>query len=205
MYYRFLHFSLLGVLSTFTTLAAQETQPCRNPQPYIVADKTQKSHYENCKRNGMTYWYNDDGSIKSQVNFTDGKENGLYTSYYDNGRKKLVVHYVNGQKEGIQKIFYDNGQLGSQVKYVNGRREGILTEWDIEGYKTSEVFYKNNYKVGIKKYFDKEGNVIKTQEYKMDRNPVVQKMLKDKHKEIFVDLAKYGLMPKSAPKEERIR
>ncbi|MEN4052191.1 MULTISPECIES: toxin-antitoxin system YwqK family antitoxin [Sulfurimonas] len=178
---------------------------CRNPQTYVVRDKAQSSTYKECKRNGMTYWYNDNGDIKSKVNFSNDKENGLYTSYYANGQEKLVVHYKNGQKVGIQKIYYDNGQLGSQVNYVNGKREGVLTEWDFTGYKSSEVFYKNNYKVGVKKYFDKNGQVIKTEHYKMDRNPVIQKILEDKRKEIFVDLAKYGLMPKEAPKEERIR
>jgi len=187
------------------TLAKDTQQYCSDPSEYIVKDKAQTSTYKNCKRNGMTYWYTDSGKIKSQVNFKDGKENGLYTSFYDNGAKKLVVNYVNGQKDGIQKIFYDNGVLGSQVMYDMGRREGVMKEWDEDGHLISEVFYKNNYKVGVKKYYDKNGNVVKTETYKMDRNPVMVKMLKDKHKEIFVDLAKYGLMPKDAPKEERIK
>ncbi len=86
-----------------------------------------------------------------------------------------------------------------------GRREGVMTDWDFEGYKSAEVFYKNNYKVGLKKYFDHKGNVIKTETYKMDRNPVMVKLLKDKRKDILVDLAKYGLVPEDAPKEERFR
>jgi antitoxin component YwqK of YwqJK toxin-antitoxin module len=171
----------------------------------IIEDNAQKSTYVDGVRQGMTWWYDDKHHIKSQVNFDNGKENGLYTSYYDNGKKKLVVHYVHGQKNGIQKIYYNNGQLGSQVNYVMGRREGIMTEWDDEGFKSSEVFYKNNYKVGIKKYFDHKGKVVFTQEYKMDRNPVMVKLLKDKRKETLIDLAKYGLLPKSTPKKERMR
>jgi len=172
---------------------------------YIVEDNAQKSTYVDGVRQGMTWWYDDKHKVKSKVNFDKGKENGIYTSYYDNGKKKLVVEYVNGQKHNIQKIYYDNGQLGSQVKYNMGRREGVMTEWDYEGFKSSEVFYKHNYKVGIKKYFDHSGKVTFTQEFKMDRNPVMIKLLKDKRKETLVDLAKYGLMPKNAPKEERIK
>lgn len=172
---------------------------------YIVEDPTQKSTYVDGKRVGMTWWYNEKGNIKSKVNFDNDKENGLYTSYYDNGKIKLTVTYVMGQKDGIQKIYYDNGQLGSQVNYNMGRREGLMTEWDAEGFKSSEVFYKHNYKVGLKKYFDHNGTVTMTQEFKMDRNPVMVKMLKDKREETLIDLCKYGLMPEDTPEKERMR
>jgi len=189
-----------------TILLAQSTQFfCDDPSEYIIEDSAQKSTYKYCKRNGMTWWYTDKGQIKSQVNFTDGKENGLYSSYYYNGKVKIIVNYIDAQKDGLQKNYYDNGVLGSTVVYKNGRREGVMTDYDHEAHKYSEVFYKNNYKVGLKKYYNKKGEVTHTQEYKMDRNPVVVKMLKDKRKEVYVDLAKYGLMPKDAPKEMRFR
>ncbi len=180
---------------------------CHDPKAYVYEDDAQKSHYKNCKRNGMTYWYHiaKRGVVKSKVNFVDGKEHGVYTSYHDNGQVKLTVNYTNGQKDGLQRVYYDNGQLGEQVTYKKGRREGLFIEWDKDGFKISEVMYKHNYKVGLKKYFDKEGRVIKTQEYKMDRNPVMVHLLKEKRKEVLIDLAKYGLMPKSTPKEERMR
>ena len=174
-------------------------------ETYIIEDNAQKSTYVDGVREGMTWWYNDKHMVKSKVNFKNGKENGIYTSYYDNGKIKLVVEYVNGQKHNVQKIYYDNGQLGSEVNYNMGRREGLMTEWDSEGFKSSEVFYKHNYKVGLKKYFDHQGKVIYTEEYKMDRNPVMVKLLKDKRKETLVDLAKYGLLPKHTPSKERLR
>ena len=172
---------------------------------YVIEDNAQKSTYVDGVRQGMTWWYDDKGKIKSQVHFEQGKENGVYTSHYDNGKEKLIVEYVKGQKHNIQKIYYDNGQLGSQVTYNMGRREGIMTEWDYEGFKSSEVFYKRNYKVGVKKYFDHTGKVTFTQEFKMDRNPLMIKLLKDKREETLVDLAKYGLLPKNTPKKERMR
>jgi len=171
----------------------------------IIEDNAQKSTYVDGVRQGMTWWYDDKHQVKSKVNFDHGKENGIYTSYYDNGKVKLVVEYVNGQKHNIQKIYYDNGQLGSRVNYNMGRREGVMTEWDSEGFKSSEVFYKHNYKVGVKKYFDHDGKVTFTQEFKMDRNPVMVKLLKDKRKETLIDLAKYGLLPEKTPEKERLR
>ena len=171
----------------------------------VIEDNAQKSTYVDGVRQGMTWWYDDKHHVKSKVNFDHGKENGIYTSYYDNGKVKLVVEYVNGQKHNIQKIYYDNGKLGSQVNYNMGRREGVMTEWDSEGFKSSEVFYKHNYKVGIKKYFDHNGKVTFTQEFKMDRNPVMVKLLKDKRKETLIDLAKYGLLPETTPEKERLR
>ncbi len=170
----------------------------------IIEDNAQKSTYADGVRQGMTWWYDDKHHVKSKVNFDKGKENGIYTSYYDNGNVKLVVEYVNGQKHSIQKMYYNNGQLGSQVNYNMGRREGVMMEWDSEGFKSSEVFYKHNYKVGVKKYFDHNGKVTFTQEFKMDRNPVMIKLLKDKRKETLIDLAKYGLLPENTPEKERL-
>jgi antitoxin component YwqK of YwqJK toxin-antitoxin module len=184
------------ILLSFSTL---------NAETYIIEDEAQKSTYVDGKRQGMTWWYNENKKIKSQVNFENDQENGLYTSYYENGKTKLTVNYVMGQKDGIQKIYYNNGQLGSQVNYNMGRREGVMTEWDSEGFKSSEVFYKHNYKVGLEKFYDHTGKVIYTNEYKMDRNPLMVKLLKDKRKDTLVDLAKYGLMPKEAPEEKRLR
>ena len=186
----------LSLFVGFTSLSAKE---------YIVKDNAQKSTYVDGVRQGMTWWYSDTGKVKSKVNFNKGKENGLYTSYYDNGNKKLEVHYVKGQKDGIQKIYYDNGQLGSQVTYDMGRREGLMKEWDFEGFRSSEVFYKRNYKVGLKKFYDHDGKVKFTQNFKMDRNPLMIKLLKDKRKETLIDLSKYGLLPKNLSKEERMR
>ncbi len=195
---------LIGLLWSTSTLFAGAIK-CDKEGLYIVKDNAQESTYRNCERNGMTFWYEDTGMIKSKVNFTDGKENGVYTSYYSNGKEKIVVNYVDGQKDGEQKVYYDNGQLGSRVNYEMGRREGVMTDWDIEGYKSAEVFYKNNYKVGLKKYYNQKGDVILTEEYKMDRNPVMVKLLKDKREEILMDLSKYGLVPKDAPLKDRMK
>jgi len=201
------HYPLLtiSILVSFNMLHAETFSTVEAPKPYVVEDNAQKSTYLGSVRQGMTWWYDDKHHVKSKVNFDNNKENGLYTSYFDNEKVKLTVHYVAGEKDGIQKMYYDNGQLGSTVNYNIGRREGVMTEWDVEGFKSSEVFYKRNYKVGIKKYFDHEGKVTFTQEYKMDRNPVMVKLLKDKRKETLVDLAKYGLLPENTPEEERLR
>jgi len=195
---------LLCLLASSVLLSKDTEFFCSNPSEYIIEDKAQKSTYKKCKRNGMTWWFTDTGKIKSEVNFLNGQENGIYTSFYDNGVKKLVVEYVNGQKHNVQKTYYDNKQLGSSVNYIMGRKEGLETEWDEDGYKESEVFYKHNYKVGLKKYYDHNGKVVRTEEYKMDRNPVVVQMLKNKRKEVLIDLSKYGLMPKDTPEEERL-
>jgi len=196
---------ILFSLSTSSIMATDLR--CPNPEHYVYEDHAQKSNYKYCKRNGMTWWYNMEKKdvIKSKVNFINDKEEGTYTSYHDNEHVKRTINYTHGQKDGVQKTYYDNGQLGEEVTYKLGRREGLLVEWDMEGFKSSEVMYKHNYKVGIKKYFDHEGKVTRTEEFKMDRNPVMVKLLKDKRKEILVDLAKYGLVPRSASKEERMR
>ena len=196
--------TLLAFLCFNTVISADKLR-CSNLNKHTVSDNAQKSIYENCVRNGVTLWFEDNGDIKSKVNFTNGKENGLYASYYSNAKEKITVNYVDGQKDGLQTVYYDNGKVGSEVNYSMGRREGVMTDWDYEGYKSAEVFYKHNYKVGLKKYYDHSGEVVRTETYEMDRNPVMLKLLKDKRKEILVDLSKYGLVPKDAPLEDRMK
>jgi len=79
---------ILGVLAFGFSLSANELF-CYETEVKIVVDNAQKSTYQNCKRNGMTWWYNEKGDILSKVNFLNGKEEGLYTSFYDNGKKKI--------------------------------------------------------------------------------------------------------------------
>lgn len=77
--------------------------------------------------------------------------------------------------------------------WYNIEKKGVLK---------SEVNFKDGKENGLYTSYHDNGKIKLTEEYKMDRNPV---MLKDKCKEILVDLAKYGLMPKTATKEERMR
>jgi antitoxin component YwqK of YwqJK toxin-antitoxin module len=103
---------LLGFIFALSLLLSMHLSAqirCKNPKKHTVHTKALKSTYVNCKREVMTYWYNDKGGIKSKVNFKNGKEECVYTSYHDNGKVKLTVAYVNGQKHGIQKVYYDNG------------------------------------------------------------------------------------------------
>jgi len=123
-------------------------------------------------------------------------KNGVHKKFYDNGQVRLQVEYVHGQKHHIQNLYYRNGQLSTQVNYIMGKREGLMKEWDINGFKSSEVFYVSNYKVGLKKFFDNTGKVSFIQEFKINRNPLIVELLKDKQEEILMNLAKYDLLPK---------
>ena len=99
--------TILLIIFIQSLLADQNSdQICRNPSKHIVEDKAQKSTYENCQRNGMTWWYTDTGMIKSEVNFKEGQEHGLYTSYYENGKKtelETFTGYVvkSGKQMGV--------------------------------------------------------------------------------------------------------
>ena len=80
------------LLLTFSTIILGNELLCVNPQKYIQEDKAQKSTFQNCKRNGMTWWYTESGKVKSQVNFIDGKENGTYISFYDTYTISTKIH-----------------------------------------------------------------------------------------------------------------
>jgi antitoxin component YwqK of YwqJK toxin-antitoxin module len=144
------------------------------------------------------------GAIKSQIEYKEntrtetskGIKHGMYKTFYNNGQIKLQVAYLHGKKHHIQNIYYQNGQLSTQVNYILGKREGLMREWDIDGFKSSEVFYVSNYKVGLKKFFDNTGKMSFSQEFKINRNPLIIKLFQDKQEEILMNLSKYDLLPK---------
>ena len=72
------------------------------------------------------YWSNGQlkfkGSYYEMPNELVGKENGKYTWWDENGRIRSKVNYKNGKKDGKSTWFFENGQIHWELNYKDGKK-----------------------------------------------------------------------------------
>lgn len=128
-------------------------------------DKSLKSseNYKEGKLNGISIVYNENGSIKNELNFIKSREQSLSTdsniSFYSNGY--LNGHFIQYHNKTNDKIH--------EGDYWNGYRTGIWIEYKNDGsynkqyYPTDKDELVNQCGHGrpkLTEYFDKSGNLI---------------------------------------------
>lgn len=72
------------------------------------------------KPEGNAKFYDKDGSLYAQGNFSEGKPEGVFYYYYSNGEVHNELNYVKGIKDGKQKLYDENGILSAVVVFSNG-------------------------------------------------------------------------------------
>jgi len=112
-------------------------------------------------KQGMTYYYYPDGSVKKTVFYENGLENGLTRVYdtagiiiemvtYKKGfivdRERINRYDSQGLKHGKWKTFYEDGSIYSEGNYKHGMKHGYFKEYDIEGSLLSAAKYINDEK-----------------------------------------------------------
>ncbi|WP_075882922.1 6-hydroxymethylpterin diphosphokinase MptE-like protein [Candidatus Protochlamydia sp. W-9] len=66
---------------------------------------------------GTHYYFYEDGTLKSEINYQKNILNGVVKLYYPHGQIKRELYFWNGQREGVEKSWYENGQLFTEVIY----------------------------------------------------------------------------------------
>jgi antitoxin component YwqK of YwqJK toxin-antitoxin module len=104
--------------------------------------------YVNDKREGLSYYYYDDGKLQYVVGYLDGKKQGLSKEYDKDGTIRSLVYYhnglmteredinrvdANGLKQGVWKEFFPDGKLKSEKSYHNGMLDGLFKEFNEKG------------------------------------------------------------------------
>ena len=104
--------------------------------------------YVNDRREGLSYYYYDDGKLKSEVSFVNGKRQGLSREYGKDGMIRTLNYYhngyltdreeinrtdPNGYRQGVWKEFYDDGKLKTERSYRNGELDGLYKEFNSKG------------------------------------------------------------------------
>ncbi|MDA3892608.1 MAG: hypothetical protein PF517_13165 [Salinivirgaceae bacterium] len=88
--------------------------------------------------------YNDDGSLKADVEMVDGLRHGTAHNYYKDGSVHSEMHYKNGKKDGTSTWFYEDGKPYRVSQFVKGVKHGISKKYYKNGQLMAEIPYLNN-------------------------------------------------------------
>ena len=112
-------------------------------------------NYKDGKKNGISYGWRHNKTLKSEWNWKDDKPHGIHNEYYgteddygvQNYSGKPRINWVETYKDGIlhgkQTWWYRNGQKWKEEMRENGELKGRSTWWSCNGQKEYERFYLN--------------------------------------------------------------
>lgn len=119
---------------------------------YVVS----KELFVNDKREGLSYYYYENGRIKEVINYKDGKKHGAGREFDRDGKvitlyeffndymidRQYVNRYNNkGLKQGTWLDFYDNGRVKSEKVFVNDTLNGYSNEFNERGEVSVSLLY----------------------------------------------------------------
>jgi antitoxin component YwqK of YwqJK toxin-antitoxin module len=141
--------------------------------------------YVNDKRNGESYYYYENGQVKTTINYIDGMKQGLGIEYSREGEILTLLEYRNdylinrepvnrmdagGLKQGVWKEFYDNGQLKTERVYLDDQLNGYYREYDEKGNLRFSLRYENGNvinesseelnEVEVRNIYDENGRLV---------------------------------------------
>ncbi len=73
------------------------------------------------KKQGYFKYYNEDGFMTSEGNFTNSKEEGIWKQYKEKGRLWVEEDFHQGENNGYLKVYYADGSLKRKERYENGK------------------------------------------------------------------------------------
>ena len=101
--------------------------------------------FSNGIRDGITKYFSANGKKSAEILYQEGTPwNGEWVKWYSNGTEKELGNYVNGKKEGPWKGWYENGQKYYVIYYQNNLMHGVYTEWAEDGRLTKDITYNND-------------------------------------------------------------
>lgn len=134
-----------------------------NPSKPLVISK---ELYVNDKREGISYYYFNNGNIKEEITYAQGIKQGsgrefdekgniiTLFEYHDNfliARQRINRFDAMGRKQGDWIIFYPTGKVSKEMRYIDDKLEGLYKEFNESGNLILSLKYK-------------EGKIIEDQE-----------------------------------------
>lgn len=127
-----------------------------------------RSTFANGLRNGKSWFYFPDKSLKSLLRYKEGELDGIQEYYYPNGNLKTVLRYSNGLLDGEQILYHSNGKLYRQLYFKQGHRDGVEKLWTMSGIQIMEAHYKDGEPTGTAREWFANGNLAKEIVYNED-------------------------------------
>ena len=125
-------------------------------------DEKTKEYFENDVKQGYTYTFYKDGSIKMKIPFVNGLEEGVAKEYDPSGNIIQLITYKKGyvvERERINrydldslphgkwKWFYDDETLRMEGNFKHGLKNGYFKEYDHDGNLISATKYVDGEKI----------------------------------------------------------
>lgn len=109
-------------------------------------DGTIKSEitYTNSKKNGIKKKYTINGKIREEISYKDDKIHGIRTYYFDQLIIK-IVNYDNNKIHGKSILYFPNTDyiVNIEANYKEGKLHGQYIEYDKSGEIVTKVIYEN--------------------------------------------------------------
>ena len=87
----------------------------------------------NDKIDGYAKYWNKEGHILNEVNYSNGLLHGEWKEYHVNGNIKYKITYQYGLKNGYEVWYYDNGIKKSEILYSKNKIVTDIIRWDKNG------------------------------------------------------------------------
>ncbi|POY36347.1 hypothetical protein C3K47_11405 [Solitalea longa] len=172
--------------------------------------------YKNNTENGLSTWYNHNGSISSTCDYKDGERDG-YAIYFDENGKNVRIRfkyyqgtvvsysYLNSKGEFVPEIpinkdkievkaYYSSGVLSYQAVYENGLRQDKLIFYNWDGKIGEEEFYIDGERNGLNKVYYPNGVLQQSTDYRWDERNGLSKYYNEKGELIGEEVYEMGLL-----------
>lgn len=120
------------------------------------------------------YWvsFYEDGTRKSEGNWTEGKLDGEWVFYDVRGRVQQTLHYERGMKDGEEQLWDSTGVLSRSRPWVRDSLEGWERVYDGQGVEIQRIPWVSGKKEGIALTFASEdgeqGRIVRRSGYRDD-------------------------------------
>ena len=127
-----------------------ETKLPYSGKVFKLYKKTEVKQYEgllwNGQRQGLWTEYGEDGTKRSETNYSKGTKLGLETISGKDGWK-TETNYRDGKEHGLATVYREGGAKYSETHYKDGKEHGLKTMYRDDGTKKSECEYKDGEKI----------------------------------------------------------
>lgn len=158
--------TLALLLALVGSVGAQEPDKSPN-EPVIYSsggfyykDRAQTEFYTGNYRE-----YYDNGTLRLEIQISDGVPEGTYVVYFENRKPKEIRSYLQGKLHGLWRSYDVSGQLISEAEYKNDKKHGTWRIWDELGIQRYEMNYYEGRKIGIWRMWDEKGGLVDEKRY----------------------------------------
>ena len=124
--------------------------------------KKSEGEFSNNKKNGEWMSFDTNGVLVSKCDYQDNHKEGNWTKFYEGKQLKQTGFYNSKEnKEGKWTGYYENGHIEAEGNFVNGNKEGDWVWYHENGQISSEEIYLKDEMISFK-YSKPDGSKMST-------------------------------------------